>query len=377
MIPYGKQYIDDDDKRAVLEVLSSDWLTTGPKIDEFEKAVSDYVGTRYAVAVSSGTAALHCAMYALGVEPDDEVIVPCMTFAATANCVVYQGATPVFVDVDKNTLLVDPDQVEKKITSKTKAIVSVDYAGQPCGYDQLHKIAEVHSLPVVADGSHALGAEYRGLKVGMLADMTVFSFHPVKHIATGEGGMVVTDNPEFAERIRLFRNHGIQTDFREREKQGSWHYEVVDLGFNYRITDMQCALGLSQLRKLPHFLQRRTEVASIYSEAFASIPNITPLKVHENIFHAYHLYIIQLDVERLKKNRREIFGQLRKEGIGVNVHYIPVHMHPFYREKFFTSKGLCPVAEAVYERILSIPMYPGLTTQKQEQVIDTINKVVS
>ncbi|MCP4566239.1 MAG: aminotransferase class I/II-fold pyridoxal phosphate-dependent enzyme, partial [FCB group bacterium] len=248
MIPYGRQSIDEEDIQSVVEVLRSDWLTTGPKVDAFEHALADYVGAEYGVAVSSGTAALHCAMYALGIGPGDEVILPPMTFAATANCVVFLGGTPVFADVQPDTLLIDPVAVEKKITKRTRAIIAVDYAGQPCDYDSLRDIANSHGLSLIADGCHALGAVYKGHRVGSLADMTVFSFHPVKHITTGEGGMITTNDPKFAGRMRRFRNHGIDTDFRQREQQGSWYYEMVDLGYNYRITDMQCALGLSQLK---------------------------------------------------------------------------------------------------------------------------------
>ena len=285
-IPYGRQSIDEKDVAAVCSVLRSDWLTTGPKVGEFERAVADYVGAEHGAAVSSGTAALHCAMYALGIGPGDEVIVPPMTFAATANCVVYQGGTPVFADVEPDTLLIDPAEVERKITDRTRAIIAVDYAGQPCDYEALRRIADRHGLALVADGCHALGAEYRGRKDGTLADMTAFSFHPVKHVATGEGGMVVTDDEAFAEKIRLFRNHGITTDHRQREALGSWFYEMVDLGYNYRMTDIQCALGISQLKKLPEFLERRRLIAARYDAAFGDSDTIFPLGCRENVFHA-------------------------------------------------------------------------------------------
>jgi perosamine synthetase len=252
-IPYGRQWIDADDIAAVCEVLRSDWLTTGPKIPEFEAVFSRYVGTKFAVAVSSGTAALHCAMYALGIGPGHEVIVPTMTFAASANCVVYQGGIPVFVDVAPDTLLIDPKEVERNITPQTKAIIAVDYAGQPCDYDALKEIAARYRLSMVADACHALGASYRGRSVGSLADLSVFSFHPVKHITTGEGGIITTDNEEYAKRLRIFRNHGITSDHREREVQGSWFYEMVDLGYNYRITDFQCGVGWRGGRRLPGY----------------------------------------------------------------------------------------------------------------------------
>jgi len=376
MIPYGRQTIDEDDIKAVVDVLRSDWLTTGPKVAEFEQAVADYVGAKYAVAVSSGTAALHAAMYAIGIKPGDEVIAPPITFAATANCVVYQGGTPVFADVDSSTLLLDPAKVEEKITENTSAIIGVDYAGQPCDWDTLREIADKNKLKLVADGCHALGAEYKGSKVGSLADMTIFSFHPVKHITTGEGGMITTDDPELAELMRIFRAHGITTEARQREEQGSWFYEMVDLGYNYRITDFQCALGISQLQKLPKFLERRREIAARYDEAFDRLSGIKPLSVRPDVLHAYHLYVIRIDSNILGIDRTALFKELRKKGIGVNVHYIPVHLLPFYRDKFKTSPGLCLVAESAYEQIISIPMFPGMTDGYVEKVISELKKNV-
>jgi len=369
MIPYGKQYIDEDDIQAVVEVLRSDWLTTGPKVDEFEHAVADYVGAKYAVAVSSGTAALHAAMYTIGIVPGDEVVVSPITFAATANCVVYQKGKPIFADVDPETLLLDPKQVESKITSKTKAIIAVDYAGQPCDYDSLRKIADQNNLVLVADSCHAIGAEYKGQKVGSLADLNIFSFHPVKHITTGEGGMITTDDANYANRMRIFRNHGITTDHHQREKQGSWFYEMTDLGYNYRMTDFQCALGISQLQKLPKFLKRRREIASRYDEAFASLTGIIPLVNRTDVVNAFHLYVVRIDSTVLGIDRTTFFNNLRGKGIGVNVHYIPVHLQPFYKETFHTDTGMCPVAEAAYEQIISLPMFPRMTNGDVERVV--------
>ncbi|MDM8542137.1 UDP-4-amino-4,6-dideoxy-N-acetyl-beta-L-altrosamine transaminase [Desulfococcaceae bacterium HSG9] len=374
MIPYGKQYIDESDIEAVVEVLRSDWLTTGPKVAEFENAVADFVGAGHAVAVSNGTAALHTAMYALGIGPGDEVIVPPITFAATANCVVYQGGTPVFADVDPETLLIDPAQVEAKITPRTKAVITVDYAGHPCDYDTLREIADRHGLALVADACHALGAKYKDRPVGSLADLNIFSFHPVKHITTGEGGMITTDNEELAGRMRVFRNHGITSDYRQREQQGSWFYEMTDLGYNYRITDFQCALGLSQLRKLPGFLEKRRAIAARYDEAYADIPGIIPLSVRLEVFHAYHLYVIRLNSDRL--DRSLFFKSLRDKGIFVNVHYIPVHLHPFYRDRFGTGHGCCPVAEEAYQQIISIPMFPGMSDEDVENCIASTCSII-
>ena len=385
-IPYGRQSIDEHDVAAVCSVLRSDWLTTGPKVPEFEQAIADYVGAKYAVAVSHGTAALHAAMYAICIKPGDEVIVPPITFAATSNCVVYQGGIPVFADVDHDTLLLDPAKVEEKITEKTRAIIGVDYAGQPCDYDSLRKIADKNNLVLVADGCHALGAEYRGKKVGSLADMTVFSFHPVKHITTGEGGMITTDDVELAKRMRLFRNHGITrdpkcfssltSDLRPLTSDFSWFYEMTDLGYNYRITDFQCTLGISQLRKLPKFLERRREIAARYDNAFAGLPGINSLAVRLDIVHAYHLYVVRLDPDAVSIDRDTCFTNLREKSIGANVHYIPVHLHPFYREKFHTGPGLCPVAEAAYEQIISLPIFPGMTNKDVKNVINVMQEVI-
>ncbi|MCX5815836.1 MAG: UDP-4-amino-4,6-dideoxy-N-acetyl-beta-L-altrosamine transaminase [Proteobacteria bacterium] len=375
MIPYGRQSIDNDDIAAVNEVLRSDWLTTGPKVTEFEENFARYTGAKFAVAVSSGTAALHAAMYALGIGRGDEVIVPPMTFAATANCIVYQGGTPVFADVNADTLLIDPEQVEKKITSKTKAIIAVDYAGQPCDYDVLWKIADKHRLALVADACHSLGGRYKDRPVGSLALLNAFSFHPVKHITTGEGGMITTDDSNLAERMRIFRNHGITTDHQQREKQGSWFYEMVDLGYNYRITDFQCALGISQLKKLPLWLERRRTIAHYYDEIFHNLTFIKPLSVKNDVSHAYHLYVIRLDLNSAHMDRGMVFHSLRESGIGVNVHYIPVHLHPFYKENFGTKLGLCPVAENVYEQILSLPMYSDMHDEQIKNIINTIKKI--
>ena len=374
IIPYGRQSIDEDDIQAVVEVLRSDWLTTGPMVEKFEQAVAEFVGAKHAVAVSSGTAALHCAMYAAGIGPGDEVILPPMTFVATANAVVYQGGTPVFADVDADTLLVNAAEVEAKITPKTKAIVAVDYAGQPCDYDALRAIADRHHLKLIADSCHSLGAEYKGRKVGTLADLTVFSFHPVKHITTGEGGMVVTDNAEYAEKIRRFRNHGITSDHKQRAEKSTWSYEMVDLGYNYRLTDFQCALGLSQLRKLPTWISRRQEIAIEYDRAFAEISSIMPLRALSDRMHAYHLYVIRLLSERLHTDQHFLFDYLRKNGVGANVHYIPVHLQPFYQEKCATKRGQCKVAEAVYGGLMTLPIFVRLTLKDINMIVETVSK---
>lgn len=376
MIPYGRQTIDDEDIQAVVEVLKSDWLTTGPKVSEFEKAICKFVGASEAVAVSSGTAALHAAMHALGIGPGDEVLVPAMTFVATANCVAFQGAKPVFVDVEPETLLIAPRQVDAKITPHTKAIIAVDYTGHPADYDALRSIAGQRGIALVADACHSLGASYKGRPVGTLAQLTAFSFHPVKHITTGEGGMVATADAELAQKMRFFRNHGTTTDHHQREAQGSWFYEMKSLGYNYRLSDLQCALGISQLQKLPGWLNRRRDIAWRYNRAFSAQALIRPLGVEDNVSHAYHLYVVRIDFSKLYVERATIFAKLRAAGVGVNVHYIPVHLHPYYRKKFGTGPGLCPVAEAAYEQILTLPMYPGLTDQQVDTVCGTIQNVL-
>jgi len=388
VLPYGKQSIDEDDIQAVVQVLRSDWLTTGPMVSEFEGAFAQYVNAREAVAVTNGTAALHAAMFALGIGPGDEVIVPALTFAATANSVVYQGGTPVFADVEYDTLLVDPKSVEARITPRTKAIIAVDYAGQPCDYDALTAIADRYGFALVADACHALGGTYRGRPVGSVADLSTFSLHPVKPITAGEGGVVTTDNRDLADRMRMFRNHGITTDHRQREEQGSWFYEMTDLGYNYRLTDIQCALGMSQLKKLPSWLKRRWEIAAQYDDAFDDSTGVTPLGLRPDVVsassascsplraasstHAYHLYVVLFKFGEL---RAQAFATLREQGIGVNVHYIPVHLHPFYRQRFGARPGLCPVAEAAYERILSFPMFPGMSDGETAKVIEAVRCV--
>jgi len=375
VLPYGRPCVDAGDVQAMAQVLDTEWLTTGPKVAEFEKAFADFVGTKEAVAVCNGTAALHSAVYALGIGSGDEVIVPAMTFAATANCVVYQRGTPIFADVDPETLLLDPAEVEKKITSRTKALIAVDYAGQPCDYDVLRNVAESHDLKLVDDACHAVGGAYKGRTVGSLADLNTFSFHPVKHFTTGEGGMITTDDRLLAQRMRTFRNHGITSDHRQRAEQGGFFYEMVDLGFNYRLTDFQCALGLSQLPKVPDFVARRQAIAGFYDKAFAGIPGIQPLKVRSAVSHAYHLYIVQLDLEQLTVDRATIFSALRAEGIGVNVHYIPVYLHPFYRANYGLAPGLCPVAEAAYQRMVSLPIFPEMTQDDMNDVVSALEKV--
>jgi len=379
LLPYGRQSIDAVDIQAVVEVLKSDWLTTGPKVGEFEEKFAEWVGARHAVSFSSGTAALHGAAFAAGLGPGDEAITTPMTFCATANCVLYQGATPVFADVSPDTLNLDPGAVTRKLTSKTKAVIAVDYAGHQAALDELGRLAKEHGALLIEDACHALGAESRGKRVGGIADMTAFSFHPVKHLTTGEGGMVTTNDAGLAETLRRFRNHGISSEARERQQAGQWFYEMVLLGFNYRLTDIACALGLSQLERLDANLARRREIAAQYNAAFASLPGVTVPAVREGVNPAWHLYPIRLKLETLTAGRGEVFRALRAETLGVNVHYIPVHQHPYYRELFqsgTSSRLSYPVAEDAYERLISLPMFHSMTAQDVEDVIHAVGKVL-
>lgn len=371
MIPYGRQTIDEDDINAVIDVLKSDYLTTGPKIAEFEQAVASYTGAKYAVAISNGTSALHAACFAAGIGQGDEVITTPLTFAASANCVLYCGGTPVFADVDPYTYNIDPKDIRKKITDKTKAIIAVHLAGQPCDMDEIHSIAQEHNLIVIEDGAHALGSVYKGKKVGCLSDMTTFSFHPVKPITTGEGGMIMTDNEELYKRLVLFRSHGITRDNSMMTRnEGPWFYQQLDLGYNYRITDIQCALGCSQMRKLDKFLKRRRELVERYNNAFIECDNIvTPYQLSDTQ-SGWHLYIVQVK----KHDRKQVFETLRDKGIGVNVHYIPVYMHPYYQEHGYKDVH-CVNAEEIYSHIISLPLYPGLTDEQQDYVIDTLKQL--
>lgn len=394
MIPYGRQWIDKDDIQAVVEALKSDWLTQGPKIDEFEKALARYCGSKYAVVVSNGTAALHLACLAAGIKDGDEVITSPITFAASANCAVYCGAHAVFADIDKDTYNINPSEIEGKITSKTKAIIPVHFAGLPCDLEVISKIAQKHGLIVIEDACHALGAEYQvkdsWVRIGSCrhSDMAVFSFHPVKQITTGEGGAILTNSQKLYEKLTLFRTHGITKNaqrFANKNEAFSnnmgvltanpWYYEMQELGFNYRLTDIQCALGLSQLSKLDKFLVKRRAIAAIYSDAFKETAHVkTPLGP-KGKKSACHLYVLQIDFERIGKSRAVIMAELMKVGVGTQVHYIPVYTQPFYKKMGFKESGF-PEAEKYYKKALSIPMYACLTEGEQNVVVDSIRSVL-
>lgn len=376
-LAYGKQKIDEDDINSVVKVLKGDYLTTGPIVSEFENSVAKYVGTKYAVAVSNGTAALHMACYAAGISEGDEVLVPAITFAASSNCVLYCGGKPVFIDIDPKSYNIDINKIKEKITNKTKAIIPVDFAGQSVDMDSILKIAEEYNLIVIEDAAHALGSEYKNEKVGSKAHMTEFSFHPVKPITTGEGGVVVTNSKELYEKMILFRSHGITRNSElMTENQGPWYYEQIDLGYNYRLTDIQSALGLSQIKKLDDFILKRREIVNKYNEAFKELKEIgTPFE-NEYSKSGYHIYVLLLNLDKLKCGRKEIFEALQAENIGVNVHYLPVYLHPYYK-KLGYKKGECPVAEDIYNRMITIPLFPSMTDKDIKDVIEAVKKVLN
>jgi len=374
LLPYGRQSVEDADIEAVVRVLRSDWLTTGPVVGQLEGAFATRVGAAYAVVVNSGTAALHAATSAAGIRPGDEVIVPGLTFAASANCVIYQGGTPVFADVRPDTLNLDPAAVEAAITPHTRAIVAVDYSGQPADLDELGAIARQHDLHLIEDAAHALGATYHGRPVGGISPLSTFSLHPVKHITTGEGGVITTQDESLAQRMRWFRNHGITTDHRQRAEKGGWFYEMVDLGYNYRLPDLNCALGLSQLDRLDAWLARRRAIARSYDAAFTGAPGLTPPVSLPDREPAWHIYPLRLDLDQLRVGRAKVFAALRAENIGVNVHYIPVYWHPYYQALGY-RKGICPRAEEAYERLITLPLFPAMSDRDVTDVIEAVRKV--
>ena len=367
-IPYSTHAIDEDDIQAVTACLRSGWLTGGALINEFEEKVAGFCGFDHGVALNSGTASLHACIRALSLRPGDEVILPTLSFAATANCIVYEGATPIFCDVLPDTLLVDPDKVKELITNSTKAIICVDYAGQLCDYYALKDICKYYRLSLIADKCHSLGAG--NYTVNSLADFCVYSFHPVKHITTGEGGMVVSNNEQAIKHIKQFRNHCINKDPAQRYQHNEFEYDILELGWNYRITDIQCALGISQLTKLDKWISQRRQLALRYDSFFSSHPQITPLICEDITQHSYHLYVVKVP------QRDTIFTAMRNKHIGVNVHYKPIHLFSFYRNKYATSERLCPIAEKEYTSILSLPLFPFLTYDQQDYVTKTLVETI-
>jgi UDP-4-amino-4,6-dideoxy-N-acetyl-beta-L-altrosamine transaminase len=369
LIPYGRQFIDNSDVKAVSKTIRSGWITQGPTIEFFETKIAQKVGAKYAIAVANGTAALHAACFAAGIGPGDEVIVPTLTFTASANCVLFCNGTPVLCDIDPTTLTIDLHDAERKITKKTKAVIAVDFAGHSAEWDKLRLIAKKHNLILIDDAAHALGTKYKGKPIGTLADLTTFSFHPVKAITTGEGGMIVTNNKDYFDKMRLFRNHGIIKPI----NHPAWYQEMVEMGYNYRITDIQTSLGLSQFRKLDKFLHRRQEIALKYIQAFEKIKDII-LPPHENwSTHAWHIFPIQFK----SLDRNAIFDKLLKSGIKCQVHYLPIHLHPYYQKKLGYRKGDFPNAEKYFSRCLTIPLFAAMDQKMVNKVIQEIVKVTS
>lgn len=377
-IGYGRQSINDADIQAVIDVLQSDFLTCGPKLEEVERKLCRITGAKYAVLISNGTAALHAACYAASIQSGDEVITTPITFAASANCALYCGAKPVFADIDPETYNISPEKIEKKITERTKAVVAVDFTGQAVELDPIREICRKHHLILIEDGAHSIGTKYNGTPVGSIADLTTFSFHPVKTVTAGEGGAVLTNDEAFYKKLLLFRSHGItrNENWMSGKSEGGWYYEQMELGMNYRMTDIQAALLGSQLDRLETFAKRRREIVRMYDEAFQEMPEIIVQKEIPQSDTVRHLYLLRLNPERLKAGRKEIFDALTAENIGCNVHYIPVYYFPYY-QKLGYQKGLCPNAEALYERLITIPLYFGMSDEDVQNVIQAVKKVLN
>ncbi|MFW9988899.1 MAG: UDP-4-amino-4,6-dideoxy-N-acetyl-beta-L-altrosamine transaminase [Candidatus Odinarchaeota archaeon] len=377
-LPYGTQWLDNEEINEVIDSLKSDWITTGPKMRSFEEKFKKYKGSKYAIAVNSGTAALHICTSCIDIKPGDEVITTPYTFVASANCIIYRGGTPIFADIKKDTYNIDPVKIREKITSKTKAIIPVHFAGQPCDMDEITEIAEQNGLYIIEDAAHAVAAEYKNKKIGTISDLTTFSFHPVKNITTAEGGMVTTDNDEFNEKLLMFRTHGISKDAIKRfGKSGGFYYDMQYLGFRYNLSELHSALGIHQLNKLESFQKRRREIVKIYNRELNDIDEIIIPYVKNNIKHSWHLYVIQLELEALRVSRDHIFKALRGENIGVNVHYIPVHYHSYYMNKFGLSKGILPNVEWLFPRVLTIPLFPRMSDEDVYDVINALEKVIT
>jgi UDP-4-amino-4,6-dideoxy-N-acetyl-beta-L-altrosamine transaminase len=377
-VPFASPLISDDEIAEVVDTLKSGWLTTGPKVQRFEKEFAQFVGSKYAIAVSSCTAALHLALVATGIGPGDEVITTPFTFVATANVILHVGAKPIFVDIRPDTFNIDVEKISAVITPKTRAIIPVHYAGQPCEMDEIMEIATKHKLLVIEDAAHAIAAEYKGRKVGTIGDVTCFSFYATKNLMTGEGGMVTTNHAELAEKIRILSLHGMSKDAWKRyTATGSWYYEVLSPGYKYNMTDIQASLGIHQLQKLEIFQKRREEIVKAYNQAFAGLDAVVPPFVQPGVKHAWHLYVIKIVPERLKIDRNRFIEALKEEGVGTSVHFIPVHLHPYYREKFGFKRGDFPRAEEAYDRVISLPLYPKMSDEDVGHVIEAVRKVAT
>lgn len=377
-LPFHIPDIGEEEVRSVVETLRSGWITTGPKVRHFEEEFAKYVGASHAIAVNSGTAALHLALEAVGIKEGDEVIVPTMTFAATAEVVLYFKAKPVLVDCQPDTLNLDPDLVEKAITRKIRAIIPVHFGGHPCEMNRIIDIANKHNIKVIEDAAHALPASYKGKMVGTLGDITCFSFYATKTITTGEGGMAATENPEWADRMRIMSLHGISKDaWRRYTAEGSWYYEILFPGYKYNMTDIAAAIGIEQLRKCNRFLEARRHIAEMYDKGFADLPEISRPVCEPDLQHAWHLYVIQLNLERLRINRNEFIELVKKENIGTSAHFIPLHLHPYYRNTFRYKPEDFPNAGDLFERIVSLPIYPKMTKRDVQDVVEAVRKIIS
>ncbi|PKP62036.1 UDP-4-amino-4,6-dideoxy-N-acetyl-beta-L-altrosamine transaminase [Candidatus Atribacteria bacterium HGW-Atribacteria-1] len=376
-LPFARPLIGQEDIEEVVDTLNSDWLTTGPKTHLFEEEFAKYIGCKYAVAVNSCTAALHISLAALGIGKGDEVITTPYTFISTVNVILQQGAIPVFVDIKPDTFNINPDLIREKINDKTKAIMPVHFAGQPCEMEKIMKIAKDNNLLVIEDAAHAISAEYEGRKIGTIGDATSFSFYPTKNMTTGEGGMVTTNDEKLRERLKVWGLHGISKDAWKRySAEGSWYYEVVCPGYKYNMTDIQASLGLHQLEKLNNFQKKRENIVKAYNEAFKDMKEITIPFVKNNIKHAWHLYVIKIVSEKLKINRNQFIEALKAENIGTSVHFIPAHLQPYYRDTFGFKKGDFPNAEYAFERVISLPLFPKMSDKDVKDVINSVKKIV-
>jgi UDP-4-amino-4,6-dideoxy-N-acetyl-beta-L-altrosamine transaminase len=375
-LPYGRQVIDDAEKNEILEVLASDWITTGPRMRRFEQKFREEIGVKHALAVNSGTAALHVSTSAISIKPGDEVITTPLTFVATSNAVIYRGGTPVLADIQPDTYNIDPERIKEKITRRTKAIIPVHFAGHPCDMDEILEIAEKNDLRVIEDAAHAVEAFYKGKRIGTLSDLSVFSFHPVKNITTAEGGMVTTNNDKYASLVEMYRTHGITKDAVKRfGKSGGWYYEMQRLGLRYNMSELHAALGIHQLDKLPRFQAWRRKIVEKFNRAFSEIPEVTPPVERNYVKSGWHLYVIRLELDRLRVDRDQIFKAFRAENIGVNVHYIPVHHHPYYKTHF--KIGALPVVDSIFPELITLPFNHGMNDQDVEDVIMATEKIIS
>ena len=376
-IPFFRPSIGEEEIAEVVQTLRSGWLTTGPRVKQFEAQFAEYADAAHAVAVSSCTSALHLALEAIGVTAGDEVLVPTLTFASTGEIVVHLGARPVLLDCRADTFNIDPEKIEEKITPQTKAIIPVHYGGQPCEMDRILKIARKHDLKVIEDAAHAIPSRYGDQTVGSIGDITCFSFYANKTLTTGEGGMVTTDNDEYADRMRIMSLHGISRDAWKRfSAEGSWYYEILAPGYKFNMTDMAAALGIHQLARRDELWKARNRIAERYDAAMADLPEITTPFVELNVQHSRHLYVIQLELDKLRINRNKFIEELNGAGIGTSVHYTPLHLHPYYRETFGYQPDDLPTATSVYERIISLPIYPGMTDEEIDRVTETVGRIV-